>query len=988
MRRLIAIAAGLLICLLSFAQKYSFSGTILNRKDKSPVDFATVLFVECEQWATADANGRFTIGNIPAGKNTLEISCLGYVTLRMPVTITKNVDVFTVMLDEDNLTLASAVVTAKENESSATTHRVMDRTALDHVQLVSASDISGLLPGGVTQNPSLTSTQRFNLRAGGVAESGNASFGTAVEVDGVRLSNNASLSGTSGVATNNIATSNIESVEVISGVPSVEYGDVGAGIVKLNTRKGVTPYMVTLTTNPNIKQASFSKGFGLGDTKRKASKGVLNVNAEYTKSYKDQRSPYTSYDRKQISASYSNTFMRGFFEGIPLRFTAGVSGNLGGMDSKADPDKLTGTYSKQRNNSLRGNIEASWLLSKPWITNLEFKGSLVYSDNLSKTKEQYSSAGGTVALHGKEEGYFMAVDYGSDQDAAAILIPRGYWYNTMCLDDKPFSYKLTLKGNLAKKIGHVSNRILLGAEWNADGNFGKGEYSEDISTAPTYRTYDYSELPFMNNLAVFLQDNVMIPTGKEGSVNLIAGLRSESTFIKGSEYGTTSSLSPRFNAKYTVLEGFRRRNKTVRNLAFRASWGMAVKQPSFAILYPEPDYSSIRVLNPPTASDGSAYYGYYIKPSQIEYNPGLTWQRNYQSEVGVDLDILGTKISVAGYWNRTAKSFRVSNAYDSFAYNYTDQSMLESCGIPVDNRTYLIGKSTGIVTVVDKTGALPSETITGITRESLIKRTYADNDGSPVNRYGIEWVIDFPRINPVNTDIRLDGNFYSYKSVDKDLLAYSPTSQQLVDGTPYKYVGWYTGGNKFANGSEIRTVNANVTFTTHIPKARMILSLKVEGTLMKYSRNLSEGIDGETRTVAIPDRSSFLPSGETDFMDNSSYTATYPLHYSSYWDPTPRPFYEDYVKAKTSNPQLFNDLSALVVKTSQIYTFRKNYISPYFSANFSVTKEIGELASISFYANNFFRNMGQVYSTMTKQHSSVSRYIPKFYYGLTIRLKF
>lgn len=30
MRRLIAIAAGLLICVLSFAQKYSFSGTILN----------------------------------------------------------------------------------------------------------------------------------------------------------------------------------------------------------------------------------------------------------------------------------------------------------------------------------------------------------------------------------------------------------------------------------------------------------------------------------------------------------------------------------------------------------------------------------------------------------------------------------------------------------------------------------------------------------------------------------------------------------------------------------------------------------------------------------------------------------------------------------------------------------------------------------------------------------------------------------------------
>ena len=66
------------------------------------------------------------------------------------------------------------------------------------------------------------------------------------------------------MTTNNLSTSNVESIEVISGIPSVEYGDVGSGIVKISTKKGKTPYMVTFSSNPNTKQVSASKGFGIG----------------------------------------------------------------------------------------------------------------------------------------------------------------------------------------------------------------------------------------------------------------------------------------------------------------------------------------------------------------------------------------------------------------------------------------------------------------------------------------------------------------------------------------------------------------------------------------------------------------------------------------------------------------------------------------------------------------------------------------------------
>jgi hypothetical protein len=66
-----------------------------------------------------------------------------------------------------------------------------------------------------------------------------------------------------------------------------------------------------------------------------------------------------------------------------------------------------------------------------------------------------------------------------------------------------------------------------------------------------------------------------------------------------------------------------------------------------------------------------------------------------------------------------------------------------------------------------------------------------------------------------------------------------------------------------------------------------------------------------------------------------------------------------------------------------------NRISAYYSANLSVTKEIGDHVAISFYANNFFRNMKTVHSSQTDLRTSLfsSNYIPSFYYGLSLKLK-
>ncbi len=997
MRRFLLVLTLLLTASLgeAAAQKFTFSGTVIDRSTGEPVDFATVVIEGTGQWAVADGKGCFTIKNVPAIKTVVSVSCLGYVTWSREIDIRKDILQFRAQLDPDNLSIEGAVVTAQEDANAATTSRTIDKTALEHVQVMNVSDISSLLPGGATKDPSLTGDQQFNLRAGN-AENGNASFGTAVEVDGVRLSANASFTNVSstgdsfkGVSTNNIASSNIESVEIITGVPSVEYGDMTSGIVKINTRKGRTPWTVTMSTSPKTKQVSFSKGFGLGYGRRDRPAGVINASAEYTRSISEPMSPYTSYDRKQLSLTWSNLYSHGAFSDMPLRISAGVSGNLGGLDNRADPDKMIGTFLTRKDNQVRAQFSADWLLSRPWITNLELKSSLVYADKLERENGLYNAAVSSTSLHATQRGYYMAEDYVPGGDNPAVRIAPGHWYNVMALDDRPLTAKATLKANWVKSAGRVNNKLKVGADWSLDKNLGAGAYSEEMASAPSYREWRFRDVPAMTNLAGFVEDNWMLRAGKDGRLNLIAGLRWDNTLIPGSAYGVTSSLSPRFNAKYTVFTEKTHRNRFLRELSFRASWGVAVKQPSFSVLYPTPSYMDINVFTSTADAANVVNRAYFVMPRTIEYNADLLWQRNRQGELGLDLNLGGTKISLAGYLNRTFFAYNRGTDYDRFIYTLTPTSAVQGLPIPAENRIYSVNPTDGSILVSDRTGALSPIQAAGMEKKQFITRYFEDNDDNPMTRYGLEWVIDFKRIKAINTTIRLDGNFYSYRSLFTDLVPYCPSTLTSFDGSPYKYIGYFYGDNTTTNGKETRTVKTNLTITTHIPKVRMILSMKLESSLLNYSRSLSERQDGSRRSYALADRTDLLSIEERSIYDGEGFSVFFPDTYCSYDDPAPRPFLEDFRKARHDNPELYADLSKLVVSgTTYSYTFLKDFISPYFSANFSVTKEIGDLASVSFYANNFFNNMGQVYSARTRTWSSVSSYVPRFYYGLTIRLKF
>ena len=938
MKRILTILTLLLLGICVHAQTWSVSGRITEAGSEVPVIGAVVRLGSDYLWTTADSQGEFTFKNVQPGKYDLEATCLGYVNVSVEIDVRKDITDLHLSMYENSLALDEVVVTAQKAKDGLGTSHNLGRDALNHLQMSNMSDVAALLPGGKTVNPDLTAEKSFSLREGG-NNNGNASFGTAVEIDGVRLGNNASFGEMGGVDTRSVAVENIESIEVITGVPSAEYGDLNSGIVKINTRKGRTPTNITFSVNPRTYQTSVSKGIDLQEDN-----GVLNISAEWARAVKELISPYESYSRTGITLGYSNTFAK------VLRFEAGLTGNIGGMNSKDDPDAFTGEYEKNRDNTFRGNTSLTWLLNRSWITNLKLDASVNFNDNLYHYHKYESHGSNQPSVHAEKEGYYLA-----------DRLPLTY-FSDQITDSKELDFAASLKYNWHKRWNDSKSSLKAGVQWKANGNVGQGEYYQDPSLAANgYRPRPYTDYPFMHNLSVYAEEHLTLPIAKT-KLEITAGLRLENVFIKNSLYKNKTTLSPRFNAKWKLADG----------LSIRGGWGITEKLPSYYILYPKQEYRDIQTFG--FSHGDQTSYIYYTQPYTVIYNPELRWQRNSNSEVGIEAEAGGMKMTLTGFYNLTKGPYNLQNVYDPYSYHIlqrpADFTMPSNPQIKVDDQTgmlYVRGDNNEYWTPMD----------VKVTDRTFAKST-KQNNGADVKRAGVEMVMEFPEIRPIRTTFRLDASYIQTKYMNDQLSAYyrDGWSHTSLANRSYQYVGLYANGtsnNSVANGKITHNLDANITAITHIPQARIIITCRLEMSLLRRSRNLSE-YNGQTYAYTVNENDKNPTGG--NIYDGNSYTAVRPVSYMDQ-DGNIHPFTD----AEAADPAFAN----LILKSANAYTFAQDGYGAYMSANLSITKEIGDKVSLSFFANNFTNSRPYVKSMAT---GIGAIFTPAFYYGLTCRLKF
>ncbi|MFZ5940377.1 MAG: TonB-dependent receptor [Bacteroidota bacterium] len=766
-------------------------GKVSCKKTGEAVMFAAVNIKERELWTTTDEEGNFSFRSVPDGSYTLQVSCLGYALYSQVFVVEKgknrNLDI---RISPQSFDMEEVNVLAKKNTDIATTTDISN-AAIEHVQPTTLGDVMQLLPGSVAQNPDLSGPQQMAIRE--IGADNNSANGTAIIVDGAPISNDANLQSFStvnlgeekfntvvgsGVDLRSISTDNIESVEIIKGIPSVVYGNLTSGAVVVKTKAGQTPFELKLKTDPRIKQVAMNKGFKL-----KKDQSFLNLDLDYLQSFTDLTSKYKGYDRLTGDIGYSKVFFQK--KKIPLSLNAKLSyyGTLD--DEKTDPDAFVAEeYYSNRENGTRFSLDGRWGLNKRLITNLKYTFSVSYSKQLSYQKEFRTTGGNVESIsfaltEGENTGIFLPVE-----DTTELTI-----------EGKPLSIfgQVSAEVNKAYSNGLI-NKIIYGFEYNRNQNLGKGQIY-DITNPPVIsskstRPRAFNDIPPLQNYSLFLEDKVKIPIRKS-SLTIQAGSRLnnfQSDGLFGSELGFF--LEPRLNARLEILN--RDNNTLFKSLSLSGGAGKTYKSPSLYNLYPDKVYFDLPVLN--YVQTYTAIFYTYISETN---NPDLKPSENTKYELSLDFELDRVNGNITAFYEKLDKGFSFNTRYQYMDFYFYDISGLAEGEVP------------------------DPATLPKIPATYILGYSYPVNNQSSVKQ-GVEYSFDLGEIKRLYTSFRLDGAWLRttriYSTSDYASL---PNSQAAAQ---FGRIGIYPAGESRVN----ERLNSNLRMVTHIPSLRMIVSTTLQ----------------------------------------------------------------------------------------------------------------------------------------------------------------
>ena len=301
------ICAELLFCILfnlgaltAFGQEgYRLSGKVNDAEYGQPVELAAIQCQDINRITFSDSNGNFFIEGIPAGRHALAIHCLGYKTAVFIFDLAGDT-ITTILMEKNDLQVKEVVVTAVEKQTGATASEI-EGIAMQQIQPSGFADLLELLPGHISpEKPDMSEVNHIALRQAGTDD--NTAFGTSFVIDGIPFSNDAGLQYTTngssdlkidgretvpgGIDMRQLSTDDIESVEIVRGVPSVRHGDVSSGMVLIKRKWGRSPLSLRAKADLNNKLVSLEKGIKLPDNK-----GIINLSTELLSYVYDPRNP-------------------------------------------------------------------------------------------------------------------------------------------------------------------------------------------------------------------------------------------------------------------------------------------------------------------------------------------------------------------------------------------------------------------------------------------------------------------------------------------------------------------------------------------------------------------------------------------------------------------------------------------------------------------------------------------------------------------------
>jgi|GEM_PF-130544 len=771
--------------------------TIIDYASREPIIGASAVIKQFGIYGAADLDGVVILKNLPTGTAAIEVQMLGYENYVAQVVIDSNKDLI-IRMKQTSLELEEVTVVAKASAAGTSTSSKIGRQAMDHLQATSLKDIMQLIPGQLlTGAGNMTSAEKVTIRTLNTSSANNA-FGTSILVDGVPISDNASLSdktainttGGTGVDLRQIGADNIESVEVIRGIPSAEYGDLASGAVIVNTKAGYTPYEIRTKINPVTFNTSLGKGWNFG--KRG---GSMNVNLDYAQAWGDPRQKTTSFDRMSGGVTYTRTIGKLWYTNTKISFS-----NIFDLRG-TDPDVIAeGTETTQKNNSIRLSHNGRVSVNAKLMRTLSY--SLGYSQSVTESRSStiVAAGGGLPIITSMTPGYYEVPYITNSYKASGGTI------------GKPRSFFSKVSNAFFINTGNLHQRFNMGVEYRVEENKARGFYNDDeekpMRPNSNGRPRPFYDIPTLNQFSAYIEDNINLKLGEGRSFKLQAGVRYD--MLQPGKPEQVSSISPRLNASLKLANW----------VELRGGWGRNSKTPGLSHLYPEPRYVDREVAKylPSDIQSQLVMYQTYI--TYVERNNMLKNATNTKTEIGADFKLPNDMtFSVVAYRDYMANGFG----------NYTDFT------------TFFSNYYTAAKGIVVKPGEKPSIDWSNPSRVDTVFTTSGrvGNTQASLDR-GIEFDFYFGQIKAIRTSLYLSGAYMESSSWTNGPNFSNPVG--ILPGSVYGQGGANTPPFKLEYPTGLQR-DISRRFSTvfravcNIPQMRMVASFN--GQVIWYTYSVS-----------------------------------------------------------------------------------------------------------------------------------------------------
>lgn len=792
-KRKIVVCLFLLLAQLAYAQDV-IRGLVVDFETGEPIIGATVSDgPKGKPLTVTDTEGNFRIPN--NNYRQLKISYIGYQTLM--VAPAKN---GRYRMRSEVRSIGEVVVTAQESRGLTSSSKI-EKHAMEHLQPSSFADLLELLPGGRNSDPVLNAPNNIHIReiATGSSNYATSSLGTSFVVDGAPISTNANMqfmagawdsaatdrdNTNAGVDMRSISTDDIQSVEIVRGIPSVEYGDLTSGLVKIERRRGGHNMNFRLKADMGSKLFYAAKDF-----EWKERRLTLNLSADYLDSKADPRNRLENYKRVTLSARMHKEWE---LEAWKLSLSNNLDYTGSFDDDKVDPDLNHSNEDSYKSSYNRYALLSSLQMKTKrqlWLKSLNATFSAAYEQNLLERTRLVQLQRMTVAPTSMAEG-----------ENDAYILPFKYMGHHE-VDGKPFNAFAKLNARLQVPSNKVSNTLLLGMDWNLDKNFGKGQVFDPhtpVYTGISSRQRKLSEIPANHRLSAYAEENVKWPT-VIGTFELTAGIRATQMLNLPSEYAMYHKIywDPRVNAGYTFPRFTLFGKPSFVRLA--GGIGQHTKTPTMEQLFPDKLYIDFVQLN--YYHDNPDYRRInlmtYIRDPR---NTALEPARNLKWEVSADVNVGGNRLAVTVFCEKMTSGFRAQSYYESYHFKEYDTSGIDAATLT----------------------AQPSLSDLPYTERDELSGYSNYTNGSMTLKEGVEFTLETVRFPVILTRLTVNGAYFRTTYNNSIVETYRPS--QVLDGRQIQYVGLYAD----EDGSVRKSFNTNFTLDTDVPKLRLGFSLSAQ----------------------------------------------------------------------------------------------------------------------------------------------------------------